>query len=95
MGLADAPILSSIAAGTLLVIQSNATRRGLVRAAVKRLRFARARLVGTVLSKFNADRSGYTYSYSYSYNYSYPGRSIDAPKTTKLKPPESAEPGSA
>ncbi|SFU47089.1 capsular exopolysaccharide family [Methylobacterium sp. 174MFSha1.1] len=98
MGLADAPILSSIAAGTLLVIQSNVTRRGLVRAAVKRLRFARARLVGTVLSKFNADRSGYTYSYAYNYSYSYnyPSRSLDAAKTTKLatklNPPEPAEP---
>lgn len=90
MGLADAPILSSIAAGTLLVIQSGATRRGLVRAAVKRLRFARARLVGTVLSKFDTDKSGYTYSYSYNYSYDYAGGGIDAAKTSKLPRPARA-----
>lgn len=92
MGLADAPILSSIAAGTLLVIQSGATRRGLVRAAVKRLRFARARLIGTVLSKFDADKSGYTYSYSYNYNYSYyhANGGLDAAKTPKLGRPARA-----
>lgn len=69
MGLADAPILSSITAGTLLVIQAGSTRRGLVKAAVKRLRFARARIVGAVLTKFDADKSGFTYDYSYSYSY--------------------------
>ncbi len=90
MGLADAPILSSIAAGTLLVIQSGATRRGLVRAAVKRLRFARARLVGTVLSKFDADRSGYTYSYAYNYSYDYASGGVHAAKPPKLARPVGA-----
>jgi capsular exopolysaccharide synthesis family protein len=88
MGLADAPILSSITAGTLLVIQSGTTRRGLVKAAVKRLRFARARIVGAVLTKFDADKSGFSYDYSYSYSYSnaVPG----ADKKPKLaKPTES------
>ena len=86
MGLADAPILASIAAGTLLVIQADTTRRGLVRAAVKRLRFARARMVGTVLNKFNANRSGYTYRYSYNYDYSYrsPNQAIDAATQPRL-----------
>jgi Mrp family chromosome partitioning ATPase len=72
MGLADAPILSSITAGTLLVIQAGGTRRGMVKAAVKRLRFARARIVGAVLTKFDADKSGFTYNYSYIYAYSGP-----------------------
>lgn len=85
MGLADAPILSSIVPGTLLVVQANATRRSLVRAAVKRLRFARARIVGTVLSRFDVTKSGYTYSYSnYAYSYAYGRQGIDVAKKPAL-----------
>ena len=77
MGLADAPILSSIAAGTLLVVRADQTRRGLVRAAVKRLRFARGRIVGTVLNGFNADKGGYGYRYLYD-GYTHASRGLDA-----------------
>jgi succinoglycan biosynthesis transport protein ExoP len=53
MGLADSPLLSSIAAGTLLVMATRDTRRGVVKAALKRLHFARARMVGVVMNKFD------------------------------------------
>ena len=71
MGLADSPIIASIAHGTLLVIEAGKTRRGVVRDAVKRLEFARARIVGTLLNKFDPRRTGYTYGYGYSYGYGY------------------------
>jgi hypothetical protein len=39
--------------------------------AVKRLRAANAKIVGSVLQKFKRAGSGYGYSYSYDYHYSY------------------------
>jgi len=69
MGLADAPILSSIASGTLLIVQAGGARRAVVRASVKRLRMARSRITGVVLTKFEAQKTGYGYGYGYDYNY--------------------------
>jgi len=71
IGLADAPILSSRAASTVLVIESGSARRSVVRMALKRLQLARANLIGSVLTKFNAKTAGYSYGYGYGYGYSY------------------------
>lgn len=74
MGIADAPILASTAAATMLVVQSGNTRVGSARAAVKRLRFARAQLVGGLLTQFDAKVTGYGqdlegyYAYGASYD---------------------------
>src|SRR4029077_12153537 len=66
LGLADAPLLASIAAGTLLVVSAD-TRRGVVKAALKRLHFARARMVGVLMNKCdfrkNYGYGGYGYGY--------------------------------
>ena len=72
MGLADAPIIASMTKGTMLVVETAHTRRGIVRDAVKRLEFARARLVGVVLNKFDPSKAGYSYG-GYGYGYSYGG----------------------
>lgn len=69
MGIADAPLLASIAAGTLLVVEAGRTRRGATKAALKRLHFARAQIVGTLLNKFNAREVGHSYGYGYGYGY--------------------------
>ena len=66
LGLADAPLLASIAAGTLLVLGAGETRRGVVKAALKRLHFARAQMVGVVLNKFDMRAANYAY-HSYGY----------------------------
>ena len=71
MGLADAPILSSIVAGTIVVVEAGSTRKVVVRTALKRLHFARARLLGLVLNKFDARKAGYTYGYGSGYGYAY------------------------
>ncbi|MDB5569212.1 MAG: capsular biosynthesis protein [Hyphomicrobiales bacterium] len=71
MGLADAPIIASVTGGTLLVVQAAGTRRAVVRDAVKRLDFARARLLGTLLSKFDPAKAGHSYGYGYGYGYGY------------------------
>jgi capsular exopolysaccharide synthesis family protein len=69
MGLADVPILAHLAAGTLIVVEAAETRVGMVTAALKRLQAARARVVGTVLTKYDARTAGYGYGYGYSYSY--------------------------
>ena len=46
------------------------TRRGVVKAALKRLHFARARMVGAVMNKCDF-RSNYGYGYGYGYGTDY------------------------
>ena len=65
MGLADAPLLSSAVSATIFVVGAGQVRTRLVRAAIKRLQFSRAALVGTVLTRFDARSSGYGYGYGY------------------------------
>jgi polysaccharide biosynthesis transport protein len=66
LGLADAPLLASIAAGTLLVLGAGESRRAVGKAALKRLHFARAQMVGVVLNKFDMRAANYAY-HSYGY----------------------------
>ncbi|MBA2238442.1 MAG: polysaccharide biosynthesis tyrosine autokinase [Lysobacter sp.] len=67
MGLADAAVLSHLANGTLLMVAAGKTRRGLLKAAYKRLIAARARVLGSVVTMYDAKRAGYG-DYAY-YNY--------------------------
>lgn len=81
MGLADAPLISSMVRATLLVIAANETRRNTVKVAIKRLQFARANVIGTLLSKFDAKVSGYGYGYGYGdYDYHSYGVHAQLPK---------------
>jgi polysaccharide biosynthesis transport protein len=63
MGLADSPLLSSVAQGTLFVVAANETRKSIVAVARKRLLFARANFIGVLLSKFDSRQIGYGYGY--------------------------------
>lgn len=65
MGLADSPLLSSVTNATLLVVAANETRRNVVKVALRRLRYARANIIGVLLSKFDAAQTGYGYGYGY------------------------------
>jgi capsular exopolysaccharide synthesis family protein len=67
LGLADAPLLSAACEGTLMIIESGGVRRAAALNAVNRLRAANARLMGGILTKFNAKRTGYGYGYGYGY----------------------------
>jgi succinoglycan biosynthesis transport protein ExoP len=71
MGLADAPLLASVAGGTVMVVEAATTRRGLARAALRRLQIGHARILGAVLTKFNIRKAGYGYAYGYGYSYAY------------------------
>ena len=70
MGIADAPILSHIAKGTLLIVDAGRTRREVARGSVKRLRSAHAHILGALLTKCDARMGGYGYS-GYDYYYAY------------------------
>lgn len=82
MGLADAPLLASAVAGTVLVIEAGQTRRGLAKAAIRRLALGNARILGGILSKFNVRSAGYGYGYgdAYAYTYDYGHKRIEGGK---------------
>ncbi|WP_374555907.1 GumC family protein [Thermomonas sp.] len=81
LGLADAPILSNAIDGTLLVVNSGKTKISAAQSALKRLLTARARIVGCLLTKYDARTAGYGYGYGYRYEsyYAYG----DKPKLTR------------
>ena len=85
MGLADAPLIASVAAGTVFVIEAGSTRTGLARLAIARLRAANARVVGCLLTKFNARRIGYGRGYGYGYGYG--NQSYGYGADAQLEPP--------
>ncbi|HUE45516.1 MAG TPA: polysaccharide biosynthesis tyrosine autokinase, partial [Aestuariivirgaceae bacterium] len=60
-GLADAPLLASMSIGTLLVVEADRTHCRAVAAALKRLSFARAEVVGVVFNKFDTSQTLYGY----------------------------------
>lgn len=77
LGLADAPLLGSLAEATLLVVEAGNTGRDHARNAVKRLLATRSRLIGGILTKMGARGSAYGYYnnyYYYQYGESKPGR---------------------
>lgn len=70
LGFADAPVLSSSVEGTLFVLESRNTGRRQARGALRRLAMGRGRVLGAVLTKFQAHRTrheGYDYAYDYTY----------------------------
>jgi hypothetical protein len=69
--MADAQLISGAAAATLFVVGAGDQRKEMIRSALRRLRFARAKLIGTVLTKFDPKTFGYGYAYSYKYGYEY------------------------
>ncbi len=68
MGLADAPLLATAAAGTILVIEAGETGHQMALTALKRIESGGARVLGVVLTKFN-NASGLGGDYGYAYNY--------------------------
>lgn len=70
LGFADSPLLAASVGGVLFVLESRGTRRGQARGALRRLKVGRARLLGAVLTKFNAKSTSYG-GYDYAYDYAY------------------------
>lgn len=69
LGLADAPLLSTIVQATLMVVESGRTRTRAVVEAQNRLRTAGSHLIGAILTRYQAQASyGYGYGYGYGQN---------------------------
>ncbi|MGF7160637.1 capsular exopolysaccharide synthesis family protein [Rhodoligotrophos appendicifer] len=68
VGLSDAPILSRLVEGTLMVISTNQVTRKSAKAALKRLRAAGASVAGAAMSKFSISKFDYDYKHL---NYQY------------------------
>lgn len=65
LGIADAPLLASVAVGTLLVVHSGQTQITAAQQAVKRLRASRARVIGCLLTQYDAKVASYAYAGEY------------------------------
>lgn len=77
IGLADAPMLSALVDGVVVVVEADRGRPGALKAAMRRLRAMRPVLLGAVLNKYDSQRVRNRHSDYYSYHdYSY---GTDAP----------------
>jgi len=94
VGLSDAPILSRLAEGTLMVISTNQVTRKSAKTALKRLRAAGANVVGAALSKFAVNKFDYNYAYKYM-NYQYYSYGTSTPKIEGRVDDDAAEPNYA
>ncbi len=89
MGLSDTVRLSAAVSGTVFVIEADGAQAGQVRASLERLRKAHANILGAVLTKFDARRSGYAYGYDY-YGYDYGSPAGRRPRLIEREPEEPA-----
>lgn len=69
VGLADAPLIGGSVEGVVFAVQSHGVRTGLIRLALARLESANTRVIGGILTHFEASRSGFAYGYDYGYGY--------------------------
>jgi capsular exopolysaccharide synthesis family protein len=63
LGLADAQLLANVASATVFVVRSGGTRKVALRDSLKRLRFARANIIGAILTVQDAKFGTYSYGY--------------------------------
>ena len=81
LGLADALVLAKMANATVFCAAAGSSRLSAVDGSVKRLRGARAHVLGGLLTKFGQGGTGYGYDYHYSYHYEYGDRQPALEKT--------------
>ena len=67
LGLADAPVIGAKVDATLLVVEANQLRTPAVRLTIERLASSGTKILGVLLTKYNAPTAGYMDYYSYSY----------------------------
>lgn len=67
LGLADAPMLAANTGAVLFVIEANRSSRGRTRTAIRRLKLNHARILGALLTKFEARKAGLEDYYGYNY----------------------------
>ena len=72
MGIADAPLIAGRVEGVVYAVESHAIRSSMVKTALSRLAAANARVIGGVLTKFDARKAHHGYGYEYGYSYGRP-----------------------
>lgn len=88
LGFADAPLLASKVQGTVFVLESKGTKRGQARGALARLTVGAAKILGVVLTKFDAKSASYS-GYDYAYDYHY-GPNEESIRSTNSRSPSEA-----
>lgn len=85
----DAPLLGSIAEGSIVVVQSGSIRTPAVQRTISRMLDSRTNVLGVMLTKFDAKKSGANYSYyGYAYGknaYSYSEKRVSDSSETRRK----------
>lgn len=71
IGLADTPLLSRMSDGVIFVVEASRAHHGQVKSAIRRMRNHGAKVLGAIVSKYDAQTSGYGYHYGYGYGYGY------------------------
>lgn len=71
LGFVDAPMLASIADGTIIVFEAGRVRTSMAQTSVKSLQAVGAHIIGGLVTKFSAKHDDYGYGYAYSYDYNY------------------------
>jgi polysaccharide biosynthesis transport protein len=69
LGLADAPLMSALVDGVIIVVEADRSRRGALKSALRRLRTMRPVLLGAVLTKFDPLKSANRHSEYYGHQY--------------------------
>ncbi|MFC4294428.1 tyrosine-protein kinase family protein [Novosphingobium tardum] len=69
LGLADAPLISALVDGVVMVVEANGARRGSTRSALGRLRMMNSTILGAVLTKFRPEAGTNRYSAYYGAQY--------------------------
>jgi Mrp family chromosome partitioning ATPase len=84
LAVADAPVLSRMSDGVLLVVDSGQTKRERAQRTKEALEQAGARLLGIILNRMDPSRTGYSYNYKYyaSTEEKSPGRPSVAPSSS-------------
>jgi succinoglycan biosynthesis transport protein ExoP len=69
LGLADAPLMGALTDGVIMVIEADRSRRGHLKASLRRLRAMRPNLLGAALTKYDTKKLSNSYSNYYGYDY--------------------------
>ncbi len=68
LGLADAPLISTVVEGVLYAVEANGVKVNGIRSCLERLRMVKATVFGVILTKVDTNSgSGYGYGYGYGY----------------------------
>jgi Mrp family chromosome partitioning ATPase len=71
IGLADAPLVAAAVEGVVYAVEARSVPGGAARNALARLRSSQARILGAVLTKFEARKGAQGFDYGYGFDYDY------------------------